>query len=107
MLNTVLLTLELSLESISDMPVLAYLAFLAIMSVITFFAYGIDKKKAIDGTWRTKEKTLLGLSLLGGAIGGFAAMKTFRHKTKHWYFWAVNVIGIAIHAGLLVYLGVI
>lgn len=104
MLNTVLLTAELSLESISDMPVLAYLGFLALMSIVTFFAYGIDKKKAIDGAWRTKEKTLLSLSILGGAIGGFAAMKVFRHKTKHWYFWAVNIIGIVLHAGLLVYI---
>ena len=107
MLNAVFLTSELSLEGLSDVPVLVYLAFLAVMSIITFFAYGIDKKKAIDGTWRTKEKTLLGLSLLGGAFGGFAARKVFRHKTKHWYFWAVSVIGIVVHVALLAYIGVI
>lgn len=87
-------------------PIYAYAVYLAIINLVAFCAYGIDKKKAIKGTWRTKEKTLLGLSLLGGAIGGFAAMKAFRHKTKHWYFWAVNVVGIVIHVGLLVYLGV-
>ncbi len=103
-MNTVLLTAELSLESIGDIPALWYLAYLAIMSLITFLAYAIDKKKAIDGAWRTKEKTLLGLSLLGGAVGGFIAMRVVRHKTKHWYFWAVNIVGILIHAGLLVYI---
>ena len=24
--------------------------------------------------------------LLGGGVGGILGMKTFRHKTKHWYF---------------------
>ncbi len=105
MLNTVILAAEeLGLEALAETPVLAYLGFLAVMSIITFFAYGLDKKKAIDGTWRTKEKTLLSLSILGGAIGGFAAMKVFRHKTKHWYFWAVNIVGIVLHAILLGYI---
>ncbi len=103
-MTTVLMTSELSLESIGDIPVLVYLGFLALMSIVTFLAYAIDKKKAIDGAWRTKEKTLLGLSLFGGAIGGLLAMKYIRHKTKHWYFWAVNIVGIVIHAGLFIYI---
>ena len=46
----------------------------------------IDKSKAVKGKWRIPESTLFILSILGGAIGGFAAMYLFHHKTKHWYF---------------------
>lgn len=91
-------------EFAKDFPQYAFLVYVAIMSVITFMAYGIDKKKAIDGAWRTKEKTLLGLSLAGGAIGGLIGMKTFRHKTKHYYFWLVNYFAIALHIILFVWL---
>ena len=73
-------------EFADNYPALAFLVYVAIMSLVTFMAYGIDKKKAIDGAWRTKEKTLLGLSLAGGAVGGFLGMKLFRHKTKHTSF---------------------
>lgn len=31
--------------------------------------------------YRIKEKTLFGLSLIGGSIGAYIGMKTFRHKT--------------------------
>lgn len=91
-------------EFADNYPALAFLVYVAIMSVITFLAYGIDKKKAIDGAWRTKEKTLLGLSLAGGAVGGFLGMKVFRHKTKHMYFWAVNIAGIILHIAIFIWM---
>lgn len=73
---------------------IAYLAFLALMSLIAFILYGSDKKKAKNGSWRTKESTLLGVGVLGGAVGALLGMKVFRHKTKHWYFWVVNILGL-------------
>ena len=86
--------------------ILAYAAYLILLSLITFIAYGVDKSKAKRGAYRTKEKTLLLLSILGGAFGGYPAMLIFRHKTKgeHWYFTAVNLLGIILHAGLMVLL---
>ena len=45
-----------------------------------------DKCKAKAHAWRIPEKTLFGLSLLGGSAGTWAGMYAFRHKTKHWYF---------------------
>ena len=74
---------------------LAYAAFLVVMSLIAFVLYYGDKKKAKSGKWRTPEATLLGFGFFGGAIGAILAMKTFRHKTKHWYFWVVNILGLA------------
>ncbi len=92
------------IEFAEAFPQYAFLVYVAIMSFITFMAYGIDKKKAIAGEWRTKEKTLLGLSLAGGAIGGLLGMKLFRHKTKHSYFWVVNYFAIALHIVLFIWL---
>lgn len=83
---------------------IAYGSYLILLSIITFFAYRADKKKAEKGKYRTKEKTLLLLSFFGGAFGGFPAMQIFRHKTKgeHWYFTAVNLLGLAIHIALII-----
>ena len=72
-----------------------------ILSVITFFMYGVDKFKAQRGKWRISEKALLISSFIGGAVGGFLAMQLFRHKTKHWYFNVVNILGIMRQIGLI------
>lgn len=56
---------------------------LVIMNLITFAAYGIDKRKAEKGSWRIPEKTLILLALFGGSIGAFLGMKVFHHKTLH------------------------
>lgn len=77
-----------------------------ILSVITFFMYGIDKFKAQRGKWRISEKALLVSSFIGGAVGGFLAMQLFRHKTKHWYFNVVNILGLVWQIGLIVWLAI-
>ena len=77
-----------------------------ILSVITFFMYGIDKFKAQRGKWRISEKALLISSFIGGAVGGFLAMQLFRHKTKHWYFNVVNILGLMWQIGLIVWLAI-
>lgn len=86
--------------------IISYAAYLVFLSIITFVAYGADKRKAKKGKYRTKEKTLLLLSFLGGAFGGYPAMLIFRHKTKgeHWYFTAVNLLGLAVHITLMILL---
>ena len=84
--------------------VIVYGVYLVILSIITFFMYGIDKRKAKKGKWRVPEKVLLLSSFLGGAFGGAIGMKVFRHKTtgEHWYFTAINILGIIAHATLLI-----
>ena len=57
--------------------------YLAAVNLALFALMGIDKQKAIQGKWRIPEKTLFGLAILGGSIGGIAGMQLFRHKTKH------------------------
>ncbi|MBR2283407.1 MAG: DUF1294 domain-containing protein [Ruminococcus sp.] len=78
-----------------------YAVFLIIMSIAAFAVYGSDKSKAKRKKWREKESTLLSLGFFGGAAGALAAMKLFRHKTKHWYFWAVNITGLVWQLGVL------
>ena len=85
-------------------PYLLFLAAMALVSLVAFFAYGIDKRKAKKGHWRTKESVLLGLGFFGGAPGALLGMKVFHHKTKHWYFWAINVAGLSWQVGALLYL---
>ena len=80
------------------------LAAYALLSVIAFCFYAADKKKAKKGAWRIPEKVLLGLGFLGGSIGALLGMKLLRHKTKHWYFWAVNIAGLLWQIALPIWL---
>lgn len=84
-----------------------YLALLALVSLVAIGAYGIDKFKAKRKLWRIPEAFLLGVGFCGGAIGALIAMQTFRHKTKHWYFWAVNILGLLWQAAGAVYLAML
>lgn len=53
------------------------------INLVLFAVMGIDKYKARKGLWRIPEKTLFGLAIAGGSIGGILGMKLFRHKTRH------------------------
>lgn len=56
--------------------------YLIIINLIGFFTMLIDKYKAKKGFWRTPEKTIFIITLLGGGIGTITGMYLFRHKTK-------------------------
>ena len=60
--------------------------YLGIINMLTFFIFGVDKFKAKKGYYRVSEKGLFLLCFIGGGIGGFVGMYTFRHKTRKWYF---------------------
>ena len=78
------------------------LIYIAVMSLIAFAAFGLDKVKAKTNRWRIRERTLFLLAILGGGIGAFLGMQIFRHKTQHRQF----VIGIpAIMAVQLLLIG--
>lgn len=81
-----------------------FLIFLGVMSFLAFCLYGSDKRKAKKGKFRTPESVLLGFSFFGGAIGGSLGMYVFRHKTKHWYFRVVNILGLLWQIALAVFL---
>jgi len=60
--------------------------YLLVINLIGFFIMWYDKGKAQRGSWRTPEKTLFTITLLGGGIGTIAGMYKFRHKTKKMRF---------------------
>ena len=91
-----------------EILLIAVLAIIAVMSIVAFILYGVDKNKAKREVWRIPEAVLLGWGFFGGAVGALCGMKFFRHKTKHWYFWAINILGLILHiaaiAAILIYL---
>lgn len=66
--------------------------YLLVINLIAFIVYGVDKQKAKKGKWRISEKTLIGLTIIGGSIGAFVGMQVFHHKTKH----ALFVVGVPL-----------
>lgn len=90
-----------------NIALICVLIFYGAMSLIALITYGADKLKARAGAWRIPEKVLLLLSFFGGAVGGILGMVLFRHKTRHWYFWFVNVIGFIWQVALAVCLAIL
>ena len=80
-----------------------WLIYLAVLSLVTFCIYAVDKRKAEKGKWRIPKKALLLFSFFGGATGGYLAMHLVRHKTKKWYFHLINLLGLAWQVALLGY----
>lgn len=78
-----------------------YLIIVSAMSVLALILYGADKARARRRAWRIRESVLLGVAIFGGATGGLLGMILFRHKTRHWVFWAVNLISLVIQAACL------
>lgn len=78
-------------------------AYLAAANVITALLYGADKAKAQRGAWRIPERVLLGCGICGGALGALLGMRLFHHKTRHWYFTAINTAALLAWAALLAY----
>ena len=64
----------------------APLYYLIVINILTFAVYGIDKRKARQGSWRISEATLLMLAVIGGTIGALLGMQVWRHKTMHLKF---------------------
>ena len=62
------------------------IAVIAVINILAFALWGIDKEKAKKGKWRISESLLLSLALFGGGLGALLGMLVFRHKTQKWQF---------------------
>jgi len=86
-----------------DLPPLVAGAY-AVMSLSCFVAYAIDKSAARKGGWRTPERTLLLLGLVGGWPGAILAQQWLRHKTAKRSFRQLFWVTVAANVAGFVYL---
>ncbi len=80
---------------------LAYLVIVTLMSLVTFVAYGFDKRRAQKDGRRVPEKTLHLMALFGGWPGALAGQKVFRHKTQKVSFRIVFWMCVALHIAVV------
>ncbi|MDE5916758.1 MAG: DUF1294 domain-containing protein [Oscillospiraceae bacterium] len=88
---------------IFDITIRIALIYLLIINLSAFIMYYSDKTRAIKHRWRIPESTLLGIAALGGSLGAFAAMKIFRHKTKHPKFYITVPLLVIIHIAVIIF----
>lgn len=81
------------------------------INLVTFIAYGVDKRAAQNGSWRIPEAQLHSLEFLGGWCGAVLGQKIFHHKSKkrsyQSFFWALFLAEAAIIFGILKFLNFI
>lgn len=83
---------------------LPFLILTLLVSVVTFAAYGIDKRRARRGARRIPERTLQGLAAAGGWVGALAGRRVFHHKTRKRTFSLGLYAIAAMHVVLWAYL---
>ena len=76
----------------------------ALMSLVSFAAYAVDKSAAVRGEWRIKESTLHLFELLGGWPGGFLAQKLLRHKNRKASYQIEFYVMVVLNLAILVYI---
>lgn len=81
--------------------ILAY----AVINIIVFCMYGIDKYKAKHKKWRIPEATLIGAAVFG-VLGALAGMYIFHHKTKKpkFYITVPVILVLEVAAAICLYL---
>ena len=80
------------------------LLYLIIVNAAGFLLMLVDKYKAKKKAWRIPEATLFLFAIFGGSLGSTLGMFAFRHKTRHWYFTVINVLGTLAQLGALGYI---
>ena len=80
------------------------LIYLLLINIIAFITYGVDKKKAVSNKWRIQEKTLIGLSVLGGGIGSLLGMMVWHHKTRKPVFMILVPLFMVVWVILIAFL---
>ena len=80
------------------------LIWVLVWTIIAFALMGIDKWKAVGGSRRIPEKTLLLFSLFGGGMGGGIGMRRQHHKTKKHRFRILVPLLAGIQGTIFIFL---
>lgn len=77
----------------------------AVINIIVFCMYGIDKYKATHKKWRIPEATLIGAAVFG-VLGALAGMHVFHHKTKKpkFYITVPVILVLEVAVAICLYL---
>ena len=78
--------------------------YLLLINLLGFYIMYSDKKKAKNGEYRIREKTLFLVALLLGGIGVYLGMYKFRHKTRHLSFTVGIPICIILNIASIYYI---
>ena len=77
------------------------------MNIALFAFMGFDKRQARRGKERIPENVLLGMAVLGGALGGVLAMRKFHHKTRKPKFYIGFPFCFVLNIAVVVFLGIL
>ena len=72
-------------------------------SVVSGVVYAIDKSAAERGAWRTRERTLHLLALIGGWPGALVAQTVLRHKSRKVSFRVAFWSTVALNCAALIW----
>ena len=78
------------------------ICYLVLINLLTFAAYGIDKRKA-QKRLAYQRVYAAALAAAGGSVGALLGMQIFRHKTKHPKFTVGVPLILLVQIGLAVW----
>ena len=80
-----------------------FIKYFILINIVTFLMFAVDKWKAKRNHWRIPERVLLGMSFVGGAIGGYIAMRVCHHKTQKKRFSIGVPVMVILHIAAVIY----
>ncbi len=74
------------------------LLYYGVLSLLSALMLAADKRQAVLGRWRVREKTLHSFELIGGWPGAILAARALHHKVnKRKYMWTLYAFAL-LHA---------
>lgn len=89
------------MNALGQIALLAHTCLVSTLSIVTFVAYAVDKRRSKrKGARRIPEATLHRLAWLGGGPGGLLARQVLRHKSRKREFATRLSLAIVLHLAI-------